>query len=533
MTTQHAEITASSGDPYKIEKLNLILAEEMEDAEKRNTAQIEESAALAFKNSGKMMRSPIKKAHTDRCLAQEVSQTADERSKATKRSRTQSDGKQKDAEPEKEIISVHAENDVINETSTKQNSPRRSYIKKMKKDEEEVLNRCKTIVEKMKLTTKRQTNISMEIKKGLVELEEALDVIQSYRRNWMLAEKQVQTETTRDTDEGQNSQSQMGKQTPTTSQKRLASSPADCNNQSGKKQKGLEPGSDWTTVVSKKARNQTKDGKASAKGGRDQNPIKTPGDKKKIRIRKRETKPRPEALLIKPTQGQTYAGVLQEIKKAAKPEETHTDIKAIRRTRTGDILLEFGNGAKNKENFRETLIGIVGKNGKVVRLEAKATIEIRDLDSLTTTEEVTQAVKKTLKDERDIKVFLTKTNSREQKMAFVEMDETGARQVLKSTHIKIGWINCRIRRAIVVTRCFRCFGYGHRQADCKGKDRKGQDLCIQCGEKGHKKRECKTPPTCYLCKENSAANNHTPGSAGCRVYKQALEEAKERNKQKC
>lgn len=240
----------------------------------------------------------------------------------------------------------------------------------------------------------------------------------------------------------------------------------------------------------------------------------------------REAKWRPDALLIKPAQGQTYAGVLQEIKKAAKPEETQTDIKAIRRTRTGGILLELGKTAKNKESFREALRGIVGANATVVSLQPKATIEIRDLDSLTTAEEVTEAVKKAMKDESDIKVFFTKTNSREQKMAFVEIDETGARQILLSTHIKIGWINCRMRRAVVVTRCFRCFGYGHRQADCKGNDRKGQGLCNRCGEKGHKKAECQASPTCYLCEEIKAAVSHIPGSAGCSVYKQALEEAK-------
>lgn len=567
MTTQQAEITALSGDPFKMNSTKK--QEQKQEQENKNkksetkdvtadesTDQKGDNAVTpdqgAFQRSRMMQRSPISNTNTVNAL---VAQAKDP-SKNTGEIRKENAGNiqctgvnknQNDTGPQAEESRI-----VQDEAPTQDNSPKRDYIRKTRKDEEDALLRCKTIVEKMKEATTRQRNISMDIKNGLVELDEVLDVIHSYRNSWLLAERQsskvpksvLPTPKVDDQNQRQrraqrvmenNSNPTQKDVTPSTSQKRLASSPAEQNNE--KKQKRPEPHSGWTTVVSRKPRRRTKDGKVGG-GEKEKTPSKNTGGEKKSkksRKRKREVKPRPEALLIKPAQGQTYAGVLKEIKQTAKPEETETEIQAIRRSRNGDIILEFASGAKNKESFCETLKGIVGQNAKVVNLEPKATIEIRDLDSLTTTEEVEQAVKRNLKEyDREVKVFFTKPNSREQKIAFVEMDETGARQVLQSNHIKVGWINCRIRLAVVVTRCFKCFGYGHRQAECKAQDRKGQGLCARCGQSGHKKGECKTTPTCYLCKEINTVADHIPGTGACAVFRQALEKARtDTKKRKC
>ena len=56
--------------------------------------------------------------------------------------------------------------------------------------------------------------------------------------------------------------------------------------------------------------------------------------------RKRRDKPLREALLIKPTESRTDADVLKEIHKKAKPEDTDTEVRSIRQTRSAGIPMD-------------------------------------------------------------------------------------------------------------------------------------------------------------------------------------------------
>ena len=102
-------------------------------------------------------------------------------------------------------------------------------------------------------------------------------------------------------------------------------------------------------------------------------------------------------------------------------------------------------------------------------------------DSLTTDKEVRNVIKRDSDDlAGDMRVTLTKANTREQNMAIVKLGERGAANFLKTGRIKIGWVYGRVRRRALVMRCYACFGFGHRQADCKGPDRRKAVICIQC-----------------------------------------------------
>ena len=103
---------------------------------------------------------------------------------------------------------------------------------------------------------------------------------------------------------------------------------------------------------------------------------------------------RPEALLIKPAEGKTFAEVLTQVRRDANPASTGTEIRSIRRTRSEDVLLELGSKTTNKEGFCEALRGVLGESASVRSLEPRITLEIRDLDCLTTEEEVRNAVKR-------------------------------------------------------------------------------------------------------------------------------------------
>ncbi|KAG8228943.1 hypothetical protein J437_LFUL006565 [Ladona fulva] len=80
------------------------------------------------------------------------------------------------------------------------------------------------------------------------------------------------------------------------------------------------------------------------------------------------------------------------------------------------------------------------------------------------------------------------------RIGYIEMEDQGAISLLNKGRIKIGWVYCRIRKRIIVTRCHKCLGYGHMKRDCTGPDR--TDVCWKCGNKGHKAAQCKNNPSC-------------------------------------
>ncbi|KAK9729590.1 hypothetical protein QE152_g15875 [Popillia japonica] len=74
-------------------------------------------------------------------------------------------------------------------------SPKLDFIAKMRDDEEAEIRKCREIIVRMKAASERQKNMSMEVKNGLKELEEAVDVITFCRASWKKAELAVKTVT--------------------------------------------------------------------------------------------------------------------------------------------------------------------------------------------------------------------------------------------------------------------------------------------------------------------------------------------------
>lgn len=416
-----------------------------------------------------------------------------------------------------EVIQAISENHLL--------SPRITYILDMKNSEQIELNKLKATIARMKLATMRQRNISMDIKNGLIEMEETIDVINDYRKMWQSAETALQA----DKELKQRSsvkakrkllpkQSQtVEDNTPTTSKKRSASSPKE--HKENKKVKEMVTPGEWKFVQSRKKRkNREKNLEEDVRDQRTENMSNKHGN--------RTRKPRPETLLIKPN-GKSFAEVLREIRTNVNPEDTETEIRSIRKTMKGDILVELSEGTKNKDDFCNALKNIVGQYATVANLEKKALVKIIDIDSFTTKQEVEEAVKKVLKDYNgEFKVNLTKPNFREQMIAFIHIDERGSIELLKQDHIKIGWINCRVRHGTKITRCYKCLSYGHGRSNCQGPDRMSQGICMKCGETGHKKINCVAAPKCVLCLETDNATDHIPGSGGCKVYRKALQKKK-------
>ena len=180
--------------------------------------------------------------------------------------------------------------------------------------------------------------------------------------------------------------------------------------------------------------------------------------------------PRAQALLVKPAEGKTYADVLQKIKDAVNPSITQTVFKTIRCTRGGEVLLEL-QSTQNKTQFSDEVRRASGSDATDVRDSIpKTTIEIRDIDACATVDEVRQVIAQGGVG-GEIEIQLTDANNRSQRLAIASVQETEALKLLKTDKLKVGWVICRVRRRILLVRCFRCLGYGHHARDCKGTDR--------------------------------------------------------------
>lgn len=412
--------------------------------------------------------------------------------------------------PEDKIRERH---DGQKRVSPTQSSPRLEFILKMRRSEEEALQKCQKVLRKIRHAMSKQKNINMDVQNGITELEELVDVIGDYRRNWTTAERD-RKESIIVLEETKTAHRSQEAETPSTMQsKRSASSPAEIN--PSKKPKEIQSKENVEENLEKHASKQKVSKENFAKTSR--------GRTNSAKGKNWQTKPkeRSEAVMIKPQQGHSYADVLKDLRSKVKPEDNNVAVRSIRKTKTGAILLVMGKGG-NKGEFCNAVKDTLKEAAVVEDLSPKATIEIQDLDALSSVEEVIAAINRVTKLEKDeMKVHLTAANIREQKRAFVTLPVTGAKELLKTERLKIAMTNCRIRYREETKRCYRCFGTGHLQWECKGPDRKGMGLCIQCGESGHKIKECKNTPKCCICfKEGKTPTNHLPGSKRCKPSQQ-------------
>lgn len=408
------------------------------------------------------------------------------------------------------------------ETANIVSSPTQEFILRMRAEEENALEGCKKALRKMKQATNKQRNVSMDIKDAISEIEDYLSVIATSRANWKRHEREKQAPMNRRaaalTTSNDNSAATNGNSaTPTASTtKRIASSPAE-KEYSTKKPRGQEV-EKWQTVGNKKpTRKQKEVNDSETPKLQPTNAQKTPTASK----RKRKSKARSaksEALLIKPTEGHSYAEVLKNLRNNAKSDED-LKVRGIRKTKTGALLIELGRGEKVKPELCELLKAAVKDSAKVSTVKPAVTIVIRNLDAMTTAEEVVAQIRKTVPDE-ELKVHVTAPDSREQVRAYVTLAEDKAQVLLEAEFIKIGFIRARMTRTESVKRCYRCFGIGHFQYECKGPDRKKDGLCIRCGETGHKLKECKNTPKCWVCTDSGHKSaNHQTGARKCQALK--------------
>ena len=121
-------------------------------------------------------------------------------------------------------------------------------------------------------------------------------------------------------------------------------------------------------------------------------------------------------------------------------------------------------------------------------------VEIAEIEPCIEAEDVEDAVRGCFDEasELELKVSLTKRPYRGNRKAYVLLEDARALKLLKVTHIKNGCVSCRVRQNMEVNRCYRCLGFSHIAANCRGPDCSRN--CSRCSVEGHDAGLCTRKP---------------------------------------
>ena len=260
------------------------------------------------------------------------------------------------------------------------------------------------------------------------------------------------------------------------------------------------PGNPWVTVPGR-SRNQ----KVVAKKP---HPVTNPATKK--------VKNKGDALILK-TEESKYSEVLKAMRGDAKLKDLGADVRSIRRSRKGEMIVELRKEARNKgPAYRALAQEALGDRVQVRALTSQVTLQLKYLDEVTEACEVVDA----LKEQCEVVVAPEAVRLRKgpvgTQTATVRLPSVDANQALKVARLKMGWSMCPLSINQPPEVCFRCFEQGHKSFSCKGPDR--SSLCRRCGAAGHKSKDCGEPPKCLACAGKRDAK-HIMGGPRCTAGK--------------
>ena len=85
-------------------------------------------------------------------------------------------------------------------------------------------------------------------------------------------------------------------------------------------------------------------------------------------------------------------------------------------------------------------------------------------------------------------------------------------------------MRCKVEKRIEMRRCFKCWAYEHKAAECKGPDR--TKTCNKCGKEGHRYKDCDKEEACPVCN----MSGHRAGTGKCRDFRRALSKARKESR---
>ena len=243
----------------------------------------------------------------------------------------------------------------------------------------------------------------------------------------------------------------------------------------------------------------------------------------KPKPKRRLEQSRPDALVIKAKNELSYADILRKVRSEPSLKHLGDCVQNVRRTQKGELLLQFkrteqGSPATHKSNVEKAL----QEHVEVKLLRHEKVIEIKDIDEITTAEEVIEALEKQIPQGSLARVVKMRKAYGGTQIATISVQAKEAPKYLEMGKVRIGWTICRIKEKHQLVQCYKCLQYGHIARYCKN-EKDMSKLCFRCGCTQHKAKDCSAEPRCLLCKDGENKDDkHAMGSRKCPYYQSAL-----------
>ncbi|XP_069364161.1 myosin-8-like [Maniola hyperantus] len=235
---------------------------------------------------------------------------------------------------------------------------------------------------------------------------------------------------------------------------------------------------------------------------------------------------RNEEVIIIEGDSDSYAQVLRKLKNGLKGSNALDQIKGVRKSNKGDVLVQV---RENALEVSKTIKDIVeNKKVKTLTKKTKTTVHIKNIDSVADMEEVRTAIldTKIVQSPEQLEVRSLRPMQNGNQIATVVLESNDADELLEMNKIRIGLCICQAQQRIDVLKCYRCWAHDHIAAKCTGVDR--SQKCHICAQDGHKAKNCTNKAFCPLCN----IEGHSSGSGSCKRFQQALAKARQNKRRK-
>lgn len=195
---------------------------------------------------------------------------------------------------------------------------------------------------------------------------------------------------------------------------------------------------------------------------------------------------RPLAVIVKRGEEQ-FPELLRTVRSKVDPAVTGTAITRMRQTQQGNLLIEINGGTDTATTVKQEIERSLGPGTAVRTTDDLVPVEVRDLDEVTTREEVLEATL-ALGDTNGARVVSIRRAYGGAQIAVVLLPKIAARKICDAGRIRVGLVYARVRPTELSDRCYRCLAFGHVAGRCTGVDRRS--CCWRCGGEGHRSSQC-------------------------------------------
>lgn len=243
------------------------------------------------------------------------------------------------------------------------------------------------------------------------------------------------------------------------------------------------------------------------------------------RKKPREQLPDISTIIVKTTEGKTYADTVRALKTNIDPSNEGVSIKKMARAKDGNVLMRFTEENQGAANKLQQQISSKTGNTTEIKKASQLRIIVHDLDGVTKADEIESKIREITEETGEILVKEPAPTRNGSWTATVSLSKPSAEKMLMERSVKIGWLSCRVTAKVDVPFCSNCLKLGHIESMCV-EEKIAAKKCYKCTKVDHEAKECNNTPYCMTCEKSG----HQAVSFECPEYRKITKEKRERNR---